>query len=186
MYFRRHTLSLPGRIFGLLTNKGPLYMSTQVSQGSFGQVRSTRHQVDCDRTQKTQQGQGVQDRETAQLVRRLANQVSAFWTRRSVPDQGNSYRDPTETNAIVWRFPRDRHQSQPRSSSASTRVHLEECNPPYRQVHEVRKAKKTVRSTRSVSVESWGLKNLVITARPQDGCVRLTTTCALKIAISFS
>ena len=72
MYFRRHTLSLPGRIFVLLTNKGPLYMSTQVSQGLFGQVRSTRHQVDCDRTRQTQQGKGVQDHETAQVARRLA------------------------------------------------------------------------------------------------------------------
>ena len=32
----------------------------------------SRHQVNCDRTQQTQQGQGVQDRETAQVVRRLA------------------------------------------------------------------------------------------------------------------
>ena len=75
IYFERHTLPLPGRIFGIPTNKKPRYTSTQVSHLDYlarCAREFSRHQVNCDRTQQTQQGQGVQDLETAQLVTRLA------------------------------------------------------------------------------------------------------------------
>ena len=89
-YFKRHTLSLPGSIFGLPTYKKPRYTSTQVSQLNFlaRYVQElSRHQVNCDRTQQTQQRRGL----SGQKARRIKHHSRA---RRSVTDQGNSYRDP--------------------------------------------------------------------------------------------
>ena len=47
---------------------------------------------------------------------------------------------PTSTPTIAWRFPHDHTNPSPTQSSfPSTRVHQEECNPPYLRVHKVRK-----------------------------------------------
>ena len=85
-------------------------------------------------------------------------------------------------------FPRDHppKQSQQRSSLASTpRVHREECNPPFRRVHKVRKVIHTEteyplrQSVVWAPVESRDhISNFVITTPPQTTtCSRRSITC---------
>ena len=94
----------------------------------------------------------IQDRETAQVVRRLANQDHPAATlgerqgnqgdpRRASRHIGSSEaypRDPAPPS-IGEVFPSDRHLSLQRSSSASAQVYQEERNPPHRRVHKVSK-----------------------------------------------
>ena len=94
--------------------------------------------LNCDLTQANLLIE-VQDRETAQVVRRLATQVPHFWHKTTKTDRGDSGRAPTKNTRSGEKFPLDRHQSLQRSSLASSQVHLEECSPPYRRVHKVRK-----------------------------------------------
>ena len=160
IYFERHTLPLPGRIFGLPTNKEPRYKSTQVSHldfvwtGAFKNSQETKSTATGRSKHSKGKGWKIAGRPEWSEGLQIKNHHKAG---RSVSDQGNSYRDLPDTNVVVCRYPRNRHQSQPRSSSVSTRVHLEEYNPPYRGVHKVRRNKTghTVWSTPSVSRSSW-------------------------------
>ena len=62
---------------------------------------------------------------------------SIYFGQGDLVDQNDSYRAPyKKTRYRVKVFTRH-HQSQTWSSLASTRVHLEERNPPHRRVHKV-------------------------------------------------
>uniref|UniRef100_M4BGB9 Uncharacterized protein n=1 Tax=Hyaloperonospora arabidopsidis (strain Emoy2) TaxID=559515 RepID=M4BGB9_HYAAE len=86
--------------------------------------------INCYRTQAILLVE-VQDREMAQVVRRLATQVSHFFHKAIKADRGDSGRAPTKNTRSGEEHPPDRHQSLKRSSLASSQVHLDESSPPY-------------------------------------------------------
>ena len=108
--------------------------------GLFRQAsRTLNKSPNCNRTQQTREGKGCK------VARRMKWSEGLrikhlHWTRRSRRDQGGAYRTPYKYTRDRLNFSTLHPHSQPRSSLASTRVHLEACDPPHRRSHKVREA----------------------------------------------
>ena len=122
---------LPGRIFGLLTSENFDTKNWKITPGAIWPgVQGLSTSLNCDQTQATLLVE-VQDRETAQVVIRLATQVPHFWHKAIKDDHGDPGRAPTKNTRSGEELPPDRHKSLQRSSLSSSQAHLEECSPPY-------------------------------------------------------
>uniref|UniRef100_M4BDM7 Uncharacterized protein n=1 Tax=Hyaloperonospora arabidopsidis (strain Emoy2) TaxID=559515 RepID=M4BDM7_HYAAE len=83
-------------IFGLPTSENFDTTNWKITPGAIWTgVQGLSTPLNCDRTQATLLVE-VQDRETAQVVRRLATQVPHSWHKAIKADSGDSGRAPTE------------------------------------------------------------------------------------------
>ena len=96
--------------------------------GLFGQgSRTLNIYPNCHQTHQTSKCKGCK------IARRLKWSEGSrikhlYWTRRSRRDQYDSYRAPYKYTLYRVKLSTRQPQSQTRSSSASTRVHLKDCN----------------------------------------------------------
>ena len=134
--------SLPGWIIGHPTSKKVAYLTQVIALDCLARDQGLNKLPNCDRMQRTRKGKGCK------IARRLKWSEGPrikhpHWTRRSRTDQGDSYRAPYIYTHCRVKVSTRQPQSQPRLSLASTRVHLEECNPTHRRVQKVSEAYNT-------------------------------------------
>ena len=95
----------------------------------------TQLRLDADKTQR--QGKQVQDGSSGQKVLLKWSEDSSFASLDYSDRLGDHTKYQADRVKISTRPPP--HHSQTQFGSASTQVHQEECNPPSRRVHKVRK-----------------------------------------------
>ena len=123
--------SLPGWIIGHPTSKKVVYLTQVISLDCLvsDQKLSTTPPIGIGRSEYVKT-KSARSRDGSSCQK--AHESSIYiWTKRSRRDQGGSYRAPYKYIRYRVKVSTRQHQFQPRLSLASTRVHLEEDNPPH-------------------------------------------------------